>query len=213
MTKITIGVLALQGAFIEHQQFVESLGCNSKQVKLIGDLDGIDGLILPGGESTAIINIAERWNLVTALKEYIKSGRPVWGTCAGIILLADRIKNGKIGGQTTLGGLNVEVTRNWFGSQIESTEMLLNAPIIEEKHENIGYDGVFIRAPAITDVGDGVDIISTVNAKYQGKGNIVEVAVAVKQGNILATSFHPELTNDKRWHQYFINNVKSYKKN
>ena len=191
---VTIGVLALQGAFVEHEAMVRRLGVQAVQVRKPEQLAGLDGLIIPGGESTTMGLVAERWGLVEPLRAWVRSGKPTWGTCAGMIMLADRATGQKEGGQTLLGGLDVTVNRNYFGRQNESFETWLNVPALGEAP----IRAVFIRAPAIVDTGDGVEVLATV----PGRGE--DVIAAVRQGNILATAFHPELTDDLRWHALFL---------
>jgi pyridoxal 5'-phosphate synthase pdxT subunit len=193
-----IGVLALQGAFLEHEAMLRRLGAQTVQVRKPEQLAGLDGLIIPGGESTAMGLVAERWGLVGTLKAWVQSGKPTWGTCAGMILLAARAIGQKDGGQPLIGGLDVTVNRNYFGRQNESFETFLQAPVLGDAP----IRAVFIRAPAVVEVGAGVDVLATVT----GRGE--EVVAAVRQGKILATAFHPELTDDPRWHAYFLEMVR-----
>ncbi len=191
---VTIGVLALQGAFVEHEAMVRRLGVQAVQVRKPEQLAGLDGLIIPGGESTTMGLVAERWGLVEPLRAWVRSGQPTWGTCAGMIMLADRATGQKEGGQTLLGGLDVTVNRNYFGRQNESFETWLTVPALGAAP----IRAVFIRAPAIVATGAGVEVLATV----PGRGE--DVIAAVRQGNILATAFHPELTDDLRWHALFL---------
>lgn len=193
-SNLTIGVLALQGAFIEHIKMVRQLGANAVEVRKAEQLAGLDGLIIPGGESTTMGLIAERWNLVEPLRQWVQTGRPTWGTCAGMILLAERATGQKQGGQPLLGGLDVTVNRNYFGRQAASFEVDLESPEVPGGP----FRAVFIRAPAIVETGRGVAVL----AQVVGHGETV--AVAVRQRNLLATAFHPELTDDPRWHQLFL---------
>ena len=196
---LTIGVLALQGAFLEHLVMLRKLGVNAVEVRKAEQLDAIDGLIIPGGESTSMGLIAERWGLVEPLRKWVHSGKPTWGTCAGMIMLADRATGQKEGGQTLIGGLHVEVNRNYFGRQLQSFETFLQTP-------QLGSDpapALFIRAPAITEIGSDVEPLAEMDTD---RGD--HIYVAVRQGTILATAFHPELTNDLRWHRYFVEPVK-----
>lgn len=188
---VRIGVLALQGAFAEHIAVLRRLGAEAVEVRTPQQLDELDGLIIPGGESTTMGLIAQRWGLVDPLRAWVHSGRPTWGTCAGMILLAERATGQKQGGQPLLGGLDVTVNRNYFGRQVDSFEATLTVA---------GFDppqspGIFIRAPGITEIGPEVESL----AELPGP-----VYVAVRQGPILATAFHPELTPDNRWHALFI---------
>ena len=154
----------------------------------------LHGLILPGGESTTMGLVAERWGLVAPLRAWVREGRPIWGTCAGMILLADRAVGQKQGGQPLIGGLDVTVNRNYFGRQNESFETLLAVPRLGEAP----FRAVFIRAPAIVESGPNVAVL----AQVPGRDELVTVAAL--QGKILATAFHPELTDDRRWHQLFL---------
>lgn len=190
-----IGVLALQGAFAEHVAMLARTGVDAVEVRKPEALAALDGLIIPGGESTSMGLIAQRWGLVEPLRQWVGSGRPTWGTCAGMILLADRAVGQKKGGQPLIGGLDVTVNRNYFGRQVDSFETLLEAPQLGEEP----YPAVFIRAPAIVDIGAGVEPLATIAGKA---GEAIHVAV--RQGSVLATAFHPELTNDLRWHKFFV---------
>ncbi|MTK13053.1 MAG: pyridoxal 5'-phosphate synthase glutaminase subunit PdxT, partial [Clostridiaceae bacterium] len=179
-----IGVLSIQGGVREHINHVKALGADAIEIKKLEDLQGIDGLILPGGESTVIGKILRERNLLNPLREKIISGLPVWGTCAGMILLAKEIDSEDI---THLSVMDIKVRRNAYGRQIDSFEA-------EDAIEGIAQEPiplVFIRAPYIVGVGDKVKILHKLN------GNIV----AAVQDNILVTSFHPELTNDFKFHK------------
>lgn len=276
-----IGVLALQGAFQEHQDLLHGIGCRTRQVRTEREVPGLDGIILPGGESTAMGLIASP-DLWPTLQSFIQSGKPVWGTCAGMILLADRcIGTSAVieDGQSLIGGTDIIVCRNYFGSQISSFEMGTPPP---PGHEASGdYPGVFIRAPAILSAGNEVEVLGRVvatpcrqaavvleeldrkiangekviklgvvdaldrssgqahfkanfgsdesagaqeekkDAAVDGSkivlpgaaegSNAREVICAVKKDNVLCTSFHPELTHDSRWHQYFLSLVQESK--
>lgn len=182
-----IGVLALQGAFREHVQILRQLGVTAIEVRLPQDLDTLDALIIPGGESTTIGKLAQEYGLIERLRSFAQS-KPTWGTCAGMIFLAKAVENST---QPLLGVMNIHVGRNAFGRQIDSFETLLDLH---------GIDGppvpaVFIRAPVITHVGEGVDILGTL-----ADGRVI----AVQEGHLLATAFHPELTSDTRLHTYFL---------
>ena len=192
--KKLVGILALQGDFVEHAQAIAACGAKSKLVKTARDLAGIDALIIPGGESTTMGIIAQKNNLVKPLQRYIKSDKPVWGTCAGMILLADKVEKQKQNGQIILGGLDITVSRNFFGRQLQSFAASLSVPILSESL----LDVVFIRAPGITKTGPGVEVLAEYN--FGGKN----IPVAVRQGNILATSFHSEITKNKDFHEYFL---------
>jgi 5'-phosphate synthase pdxT subunit len=195
---LTIGVLALQGAFQEHVKMLEKVGVRAVEVRKPGELEGLDGLIIPGGESTSMALIAERWGLVEPLRAWVHGGKPTWGTCAGMILVSDRATGQKQGGQTLIGGLDVTVNRNFFGRQVDSFEAWLTAPVLGEEP----IRAVFIRAPAITEVGQGVEVLAELQTESAGP-----VIVAVRKGPILATAFHPELTDDLRWHRLFVKMV------
>lgn len=186
-----IGVLALQGAFIEHAAMLRQVGAEVREVRTPAQLEGLDGLVLPGGESTTMGLIAQRWGLVEPLRAWVHGGRPTWGTCAGMILLADAATGQKQGGQPLIGGLHVVVNRNFFGRQVDSFETTLQVQIFDPPET----PGVFIRAPAITEIGPDVEAL----AELPGPAY-----VAVRQGPILATAFHPELTHDLRWHALFV---------
>lgn len=182
-----IGVLALQGAFIEHQKMLEQLGVEVVQVRLPEQLADLDGLIIPGGESTTIGKLATQFNLIEPLRKFARE-KPVWGTCAGMIFLAKNIGRD----QPILNVMDIEVNRNAFGRQIDSFETLLNVAGMDEP-----FHAIFIRAPVVTSVNEnaGVQILATLD-----DGRIV----AVRQGKWLATAFHPELTGDSRFHALFL---------
>jgi pyridoxal 5'-phosphate synthase pdxT subunit len=192
-------VLALQGAFLEHAAMLRGLGADAVEVRKPQQLAAVDGLVMPGGESTTMGLVAERWGLVEPLRAWVRAGKPVWGTCAGMILLADHAVGQKQGGQPLIGGLDVTVNRNYFGRQNQSFEVLLEAPALG----NEPFRAVFIRAPAILEAGSAVQVL----AEAPGHGE--KVIVAVRQGPILATAFHPELTDDARWHRLFLDVVEA----
>ena len=186
-----IGVLALQGAFLEHQKILEKLGAEVVQVRLPEQLDDLDGLIIPGGESTTIGKIAVEYGFMETLRQF-GLYKPIWGTCAGAIFLAKNIGLH----QPLLGLMDITVERNAFGRQIDSFEAELAIPCLKPSNGFVGlFPAVFIRAPLITEVGEGVEVLSQLT-----DGRIV----AARQGNLLATSFHPELTGDTRFHEYFL---------
>lgn len=190
---IKIGVLALQGAFIEHQKILEALGAETRQVRLPRDLEGLDGLVIPGGESTTIGKLAHEFKLIEPLREFT-TDKPTWGTCAGLIFLARDTGSA----QPILGNLNVKVNRNAFGRQVDSFETDLD---IKGLAGSAPFHAVFIRAPLVETAGDEVDILAQL-----ANGAIV----AVQQEHLLGTAFHPELTDDPRVHQYFYDMVKMY---
>mgnify|MGYP000252798464 FL=1 len=195
-----IGVLALQGAFVEHIKMLYRLEAEAIEVRHAEQLDELAGLIIPGGESTTMGLVAERWGLVEPLRHWVHSGRPTWGTCAGMILLAERASGQKQGGQPLMGGLDVTVNRNYFGRQTESFETLLTVPCLGSEP----VPAVFIRAPAITEVGPQVERLAELTTN-----NGDQVVVAARQKTILATAFHPELTADPRWHALFLAMVRA----
>jgi pyridoxal 5'-phosphate synthase pdxT subunit len=192
-----IGVLALQGDFAEHQATLQKLGIETIQVRLPGDLDGLNGLILPGGESTTIGKLAVAYGLMEPLKEFAKT-RAIWGTCAGAIFLS-KDANRK---QPLLGVMEIVVERNAFGRQVDSFEIDLDIPALKPFSPNGNpYHAVFIRAPLIQEVHEPAFVLSRLpETSIKGGGRIV----AAQQGRLLATSFHPELTEDDRFHRYFL---------
>jgi len=207
-----IGILALQGGVAEHVSHLEELGAKVVEVRLPEDMAGIEGLVLPGGESSAIAHLITTAGLMDPLKAWVAEGKPTWGTCAGMILLSDKIANPKRGGQATIGGLHVCVKRNFFGSQLGSFVSTLTFPEPLSAHAEGEYRGVFIRAPAIVSHDQDVTVLARVVQKKTSisalQDGVSEVIVAAKQGNhILCTSFHPELTSDLRWARYFLSMV------
>lgn len=194
---MTIGVLALQGAFAEHRRALTRLGVEAREVRLPADLEGVEAVIIPGGESTAIGKLLARTGLDGSIRARVDAGMPVWGTCAGMILLAtDLGDSGSRSGppQPLLGLMDLHVRRNAFGAQLESFETTLDAPAIATHP----VPAVFIRAPVIEAVGPAVEVLA---ALPDGR------PVAVRQGKLLATAFHPELTDDLAFHRYFLNEV------
>ena len=186
---MNVGVLALQGDFLEHKAMLRSLGAQPVEVRLPGQLDGLDALIIPGGESTTIGKLAVSYGLLEPLREFARQ-KPVWGTCAGMIMLARDIGRD----QPLLGLMNITVNRNAFGRQVDSFETDLDVPALGPEP----FRALFIRAPLVTAVGDGVEVL----ARLDGSS-----IVAVRQGHWLATAFHPELTGDSRFHRYFLRDV------
>jgi pyridoxal 5'-phosphate synthase pdxT subunit len=189
----TVGVLALQGDFREHIAVLNSLGADAVGVRRPSELAAVSGLIIPGGESSVIDKLSRLFDLAEPLKAAIASGLPVWGTCAGLIMLADTVLDG-IDGQESFGGLDIAVRRNAFGSQLDSFETDLEIPVVGEP----ALHAVFIRAPIVETVSERV---STLASLPDGR------IVAVEQGNLLGTSFHPEMTGDTRFHEYFLTKV------
>jgi 5'-phosphate synthase pdxT subunit len=270
-----IGIFAIQGAVEEHANCVKRCGGEVKEIRMPKDFDGLDGIILPGGESTTMAIVGERWGLFPKLRDWVGANKPIWGTCAGMILLSDHAIKQAEGGQSLVGGLDVHVCRNFFGSQMQSCEVdvsLAQSAAGAGQRMSLGggsADGtgkcpaVFIRAPAILSAGPGVEVLASVVARphVSAKADVmrvieeatvagaagsakrristhrpatdgkpttahigpsgqfgqsdeeVEVFVAVQKDNILATAFHPELTEDLRWHQYFLEIVQRHKDN
>ena len=184
-----IGVLALQGAFAEHISVLNQLGVASLPVRSVQELANLDGLIIPGGESTTISKLMVNYNFTSVIKERALAGFPIFGTCAGMILMASNVSDPDI---EPLAIMDMEVKRNSFGRQRDSFHTRLAIPALGEKP----FPCIFIRAPIVKKVNNGIENLASLN-----DGSIV----AVKQGRLLATSFHPELTSDLRFHQYFVN--------
>jgi pyridoxal 5'-phosphate synthase pdxT subunit len=180
-----IGVLALQGAFREHLQTLESIGVEGVPVRLPADLAGVSGLILPGGESTTMRHLIQRWNLAEPIQRLAATGAPIFGTCAGMIVLSNEIVGGE---QPILPLLDVTVERNAFGRQLDSFETELAVPVLGDRPVH----AVFIRAPVIDHIGPDVDVLARLD-----DGRIV----AVRERNVIATAFHPELAGETRFHR------------
>jgi len=193
----TIGVLALQGDVREHLRVLTSLDVRAVPVKDAAALTGVDGLVLPGGESTTISMLAIRWGLMEPLRAAVRGGMPVFGSCAGMILLADTVLDGRAD-QEPIGGLDMVVRRNAFGRQVDSFEADVEFPALGDEP----IRAVFIRAPWVESVGPSVEVLASVPA---GSGDRI---VAVRAGGLLATSFHPELTGDHRVHALFADIVR-----
>ena len=185
-----VGVLAIQGDVREHARVLTDLGADVSLVRRPAELEAVDGLVIPGGESSVIDKLSRAFGMQQPIRDAIASGMPVYGTCAGLILLADRITDG-IAGQETFGGLDVVVRRNAFGSQVDSFETDLDIPSLGAP----AVHAVFIRAPLVEHVGDGVE---TLAALEDGR------VVAVQQGSLLGTSFHPEVMGETRFHERFL---------
>lgn len=190
-----VGVLALQGDVREHFVCLQEVGANPIRVRRRSELESIDALVIPGGESTTMALLAQTFDLFEPIQKRIAAGLPVYGSCAGMILLADRVLDATQD-QKTFGGLDITVRRNAFGRQVDSFESDLNLRGIDGK-----LRAVFIRAPWVEQIGPEVEVLASVNVEG------VEHPVAVRQGALLATSFHPELTNDHRVHGYFLDEV------
>ncbi len=197
MNSLRIGVFALQGDVREHVRVLEALGVRALRVRRPADLDACDGLVIPGGESTTMAKLARTFELLEPLRLRIKAGLPCLGTCAGMILLAERILDG-VTGQETFGGLDVTVRRNAFGRQVDSFEGDLFMDGIEGP-----VHGVFIRAPWVEEAGPDVEVLARVPG-----GPAADRIVAVRQGPLLATAFHPEVGSDTRIHQMFVDQVR-----
>ncbi len=186
---MNIGVLALQGAFVEHEKLLRGLGAQAVEVRLPQHLDTVEALIIPGGESTTIGKLAVTFHLLEPLRAFARH-KPIWGTCAGMIMLARDIGRD----QPLLGVMDIAVERNAFGRQVDSFEVDLDVPVLGPPP----FHAVFIRAPRVARVGEGVEVLARLD-----DGSIV----AVRQGHWLATAFHPELTLDARFHRYFLQEV------
>ena len=186
-----IGVLAAQGAFVEHIAALHQLEVEALPIRLSRELSGLDGLIIPGGESTSISRLLRDYSLTNELRKLAQNGLPIFGTCAGMILLANDVSDHRV---ESLDVIRLVVKRNAFGRQRESFETELSIPVLGDKP----FSGVFIRAPLIEQVGSGVEILSRL---------LDDTIVAAQQGKILVSAFHPELTDDLRFHQYFLDIV------
>ena len=197
----TIGVLSLQGDFVEHQAVLRRLSADVRQVRTPDGLRDLDGLIMPGGESTTFCRLIQDFNLYDPLRAVIKSGLPVWGTCAGLIILAQRAIDLDF---PTLGALDITVRRNAYGRQVDSFETNLSIPAIADGSSR-PFHSVFIRAPVIEEVGDGVEVLAHLPADA---GPAAASPVALRQGPFIATTFHPELADDDRFHRYFLDIVR-----
>jgi 5'-phosphate synthase pdxT subunit len=186
-----VGVLALQGAFTAHQRALESAGATTRQVRQTGDLAGIDALVMPGGESTTMSRLLTTSGLVDHVKGLLSDGLPVLGTCAGMILLASEVLDGRPD-QLSFGAIDISVQRNGYGRQVDSFETDLDVVGFETP-----FHAVFVRAPKVVSIGASVEVL----AEYDG------VPVVVRQGHVMVASFHPELTGDARLHARFLQEV------
>ncbi len=198
----TIGVLAIQGDVREHITSLQACGVTAVPVKRPDQLESIDGLVIPGGESTTMSILAVKNNLFDPLRSLQRNGLPMYGSCAGLIMLANRIADGR-SDQQTIGGLDIVARRNAFGRQVDSFEIDLPIPAVGEED----FHAVFIRAPLVESIGDHVEVLASIPTSVTHDDT--ERIVAVRQGNLLATSFHPEITTDLRIHQLFIDMVRS----
>ena len=192
-----IGVLALQGDVREHIQSLSDCGVDALAVKTKQEIEGISALVIPGGESTTISKLARSFDLFDVIKDRIRNGMPTYGSCAGMILLANKVEDA-IDGQESFGGINMVVRRNAFGRQVDSFETDLKFKGITEPKVR----AVFIRAPWVESVGSEVEVLAEITDSLG-----VNHPVAVRQANLLATSFHPELTGDNRVHRFFVENI------
>jgi 5'-phosphate synthase pdxT subunit len=188
---VKVGVLALQGAFAAHNECLQSLGCDTREVRLPQDLDDVSALVMPGGESSTMSQLLLSSGLFDVIDQKIKNGMPVFGTCAGMILLASEILDGRPD-QRSFSAIDISVRRNAFGRQIDSFESTISTSVGE-------FHGVFIRAPRIERLGPDVQVVGQLNGE----------PVLVQQNNVLAASFHPELSGDARMHRYFLDNMTS----
>ena len=192
ISRLQVGVLAVQGAFTEHEDALRAVGADTRQVRVAAELEGLDGLVIPGGESTTIGLIAGRSGLLERIRELIDAGLPVFGTCAGMIMLAGATTSGA---QALIGGMDTVVRRNAFGRQVASFEADVAMPVVGE----VPMPAVFIRAPWIEQHGPQVEILATVDGH----------PVAARQGHLLVTAFHPEFTDDRRVHALFVDMVRA----
>ena len=195
--KLRIGVLALQGDFEAHLKMLAELGVEAKAIRLPRQIEDLDGIIIPGGESTTIGKLMVLYGFDKVLQQKVREGFPIWGTCAGLILLARETDNA-LAGQPLLASMHIRVRRNAFGSQRESFETDLSVPVLGEAP----FHAFFIRGPAVEEVGPGVETLATLD-----DGTIV----AVREGTLLGTAFHPEVSGDPRFHHYFLRIVQSVK--
>lgn len=194
----TVGVVALQGAVSEHVAMLTALGATVREVRTPEGLAGVDALVLPGGESTAMVRAAAKVGLFEEIRERRRAGMPILGTCAGLVLLAERVQDGEaLAGFPTIGGLDITARRNAFGGQLAS----FTADLAVTGLAGPAFPAVFIRAPQVIDVGDQVEVL----ARTAPDGPVV----AVRQGTLLATSFHPELTQDDRLHRLFLDSCRT----
>ena len=197
----TIGVLALQGDFAEHEAVLCRLGVEARQVRRPADLEGLYGLIIPGGESTTFSRLMLDFDLQGPLKLLIADQRPVWGTCAGMVVMAKRASGLSY---PTLGALDLSVRRNAYGRQVDSFEADIDVPALGPPP----FHAVFIRAPVVEEISPDVEVLARLSPDA---GTPQDSVVAVRQGNLLATAFHPELSGDTRFHRYFLDMVESDK--
>jgi 5'-phosphate synthase pdxT subunit len=196
-----IGVLALQGDVREHARALEDAGATARPVRRLAEIEAVDGLVIPGGESTTLWRLAAAFELLDPVRKLIAGGLPVFGSCAGLIMLADRLEDG-VEGQQTFGGIDMTARRNAFGRQVDSFErdvkLSLDGAGLDDEGEVTSFHAVFIRAPEVAQAASDVRVLGADNGRI----------IAVRQGALLATAFHPELTPDRRIHEYFVSMVK-----
>jgi pyridoxal 5'-phosphate synthase pdxT subunit len=196
-----IGVLALQGDVREHARALEDAGATARPVRRLAEIEAVDGLVIPGGESTTLWRLAAAFELLDPVRKLIAGGLPVFGSCAGLIMLADRLADG-VEGQQTFGGIDMTARRNAFGRQVDSFErdvaLSLDGAGVGDEGEVTSFHAVFIRAPEVAQAAADVRVLGADNGRI----------IAVRQGVLLATAFHPELTPDRRIHEYFVSMVK-----
>ena len=193
-----IGVLALQGDVREHVRALEESGATAKPVRRLAEIESADGLVIPGGESTTLWKLATAFDLLDPLRKIIADGMPAFGSCAGLIMLADRLRDG-VAGQQTFGGIDMTARRNAFGRQVDSFERDVFLRLDGGGTEEVApFHAVFIRAPWVEQAGEEVTVLGEDNGRI----------IAVRQGPLLATAFHPELTQDRRIHELFVKMVK-----
>ena len=211
MSTPLIGVLALQGDVREHRAMLERAGAETLAVRRPEEVGRVDGIVIPGGESTTISKLARTFGVLDPLREALRSGLPGFGTCAGMIMLADHIEAG-VAGQETLGGLDVVVRRNAFGRQVDSFEADLELDVDGHALQR-PFRAMFIRAPWVEKVGQSVEVVARVSVVHHGEAptaaDVVGRIVAVRQRSLLATSFHPEITGDSRIHEMFVDMVRA----
>lgn len=194
-----IGVLALQGDVVDHARAIEAAGGRPVPVRRASELDSVDALVIPGGESTTISHLLRVFDLFDPIKKRLDAGMPTYGSCAGMIMLASEVLDGRPD-QRSFGAIPMTVRRNAFGRQVDSFESEIDL----EGIDGGPFRGVFIRAPWVESIGDGVDVIGRVSAEEGAAAMATDRIVAVRAGSFLATSFHPEMTGDARVHRYFL---------
>jgi 5'-phosphate synthase pdxT subunit len=192
-----IGVLALQGDVLEHVRALDEAGATARPVRRTSEIESVDGLVIPGGESTTLWKLATAFDLLDPVRKLIADGLPAFGSCAGLIMLADRLHDG-VAGQQTFGGIDMTARRNAFGRQVDSFERAVSLRLDGGVSSGAPFHAVFIRAPWVDRAGEEVTVLGEDNGRI----------IAVRQGPLLATAFHPELTPDRRIHELFVKMVK-----